>query len=408
MTMTTTRARPPQILVELTELADIRLNGDRPWDITVHHSNAYKNTLRRGTLGLGEAYMDGYWDCEELDECFTRLQRSDVDLKLGKLSKFRLAFASFCNQFAHKLINLQTVKRAYQVGKQHYDIGNKLYTQMLDPRMNYSCGYWQFANSLEQAQIDKLDLVCRKLQLKPGDHLLDIGCGWGSLARYAAEEYGAKVTGVTISREQQILAQENCKHLDVEIRFCDYRSLTGKFDKIASIGMFEHVGPLNYKSYFDVVHNLIADDGLMLLHTIGHYTTNDTTDPWINRYIFPNGHLPSASRIAASIEPNLVIRDWHEFGPDYDKTLMAWWHNFDRSWPELKQTYDERFYRMWRYYLHSCAGLFRSGHGQLWQIVLTRRGALPDYQSYRPIQAARRRIRRIRERPVRTTCQQEA
>ena len=257
---------------------------------------------------------------------------------------------------------------------------------MLDPLMNYSCGYWQNADSLEQAQIDKLDLVCRKLDLQPGDHLLDIGCGWGSLARYAAEEYGARVTGITISKEQQKLAQENCNHLDVEILFCDYRSLTGKFNKIASIGMFEHVGKLNYKGYFDVIHNLLTDDGLMLLHTIGDYSTHDTTDPWINEYIFPNGQLPSASRITSSIEPNLVIRDWHDFGPDYDKTIMAWWHNFDRSWPELSEKYGQRFYRMWRYYLHSCAGLFRSGQGQLWQIMLTKRGALPDYQSYRPCQ----------------------
>jgi cyclopropane-fatty-acyl-phospholipid synthase len=242
--------------------------------------------------------------------------------------------ASLGNRITHSLINLQTANRAHQVGEKHYDLGNDLYTRMLDPLMNYSCGYWQDADSLEQAQIDKLDLICRKLNLKPGEHLLDVGCGWGSLARYAAEEYGVRVTGVTISREQQKLAQENCKHLAVEIRLCDYRSLTGKFDKIASVGMFEHVGKLNYRTYFDTIYNLLADDGLMLLHTIGSYRTHNTTDPWINEYIFPNGQLPSASRITSSIEPNLVIRDWHDFGPDYDKTIMAWWHNFDRHWPE--------------------------------------------------------------------------
>ncbi len=295
--------------------------------------------------------------------------------------------ASLGNRIVHKLVNLQTANRSYQVGEKHYDIGNDLYTRMLDPLMNYSCGYWQNAETLEQAQIDKLDMVCRKLNLEPGDHLLDIGCGWGALARYAAEQYGAKVTGITISREQQKLAQENCKHLDVEILFSDYRALKGKYKKIASIGMFEHVGRLNYKTFFDVIHNLLTDDGLMLLHTIGDYYTHDISDPWINEYIFPNGQLPSASRITMSIEPNLVFRDWHNFGPDYDKTIMQWWQNFDKSWPEISEKYGQRFYRMWRYYLHSCAGLFRSGQGQLWQIILTKRGAVPEYQSYRPEQS---------------------
>ena len=380
-------SRPPQILVDLVESADIRFNGDRPWDIIVHNPETYRYALEKGSLGFGEAYMEGYWDCHELDECFTKFQRVDIDLKLSGLLKFRLIMASLANRIAHKLVNLQTANRSYRVGEKHYDIGNDLYTRMLDPLMNYSCGYWQNADSLEQAQLDKLDLVCRKLDLQPDDHLLDIGCGWGALARYAAERFGTRVTGITISKEQQKLAQENCKHLDVEILFCDYRALKGKFKKIASIGMFEHVGKLNYKSYFDVIHSLLTDDGIMLLHTIGDYYTHDTTDPWINEYIFPNGQLPSASRIAMSIEPNLVFRDWHDFGPDYDKTIMAWWHNFDRNWPELREKYGQRFYRMWRYYLHSCAGLFRSGQGQLWQIVLTKRGAVPDFRSYRPRQS---------------------
>jgi len=378
---------PPQILVDLLEPADVQINGDRPWDIIVHNPKTYRYTLAKGTLGFGEAYMEGYCDVLALDDCVTRCLRSDIDMKLSGLAKMRLVMASLGNRIVHKLVNLQTANRSYEVGEKHYDIGNDLYTQMLDPLMNYSCGYWQNAGTLEQAQIDKLDMVCRKLNLEPGDHLLDIGCGWGSLARYAAEQYGVKVTGITISREQQKLAQENCKHFDVEILFCDYRALKGKFKKIASIGMFEHVGRLNYKTYFDVIHNLLTDDGLMLLHTIGDYYTHDISDPWINEYIFPNGQLPSASRIAMSIEPKLVFRDWHNFGPDYDKTIMQWWQNFNNSWPEISERYGERFYRMWRYYLHSCAGLFRSGQGQLWQIILTKRGAVPEYQSYRPEQA---------------------
>ena len=380
----TTTASAPKILVDLVESADIKFNGGRPWDIIVHHPDTYRYTLARGTLGFGEAFMAGYWDCHQLDECFTKFQRVDIDLKLSSLRKLRLIMASLSNRLKHKLVNLQTTDRAYQVGEKHYDAGNDIYTRMLDPLMNYSCAYWQFADTLEQAQIDKLDMVCRKLDLQPGDRLLDVGCGWGALAYYAARQYGVKVTGITISKEQQKLAQEKCKGLDVEILFTDYRSLVGQYNKIVSIGMFEHVGKKNYQTYFRTIQNLLTNDGLFLLHSIGDYSTHDTTDPWVNKYIFPNGQLPSASRLTKAIEPNLVIRDWHDFGPDYDKTLMAWWNNFDRTWPELSTKYNQRFYRMWKYYLLSCAGLFRSGQGQLWQIVLTKRGALPNYCSYRP------------------------
>jgi cyclopropane-fatty-acyl-phospholipid synthase len=308
----------------------------------------------------------------------------DINIKLRGLFKIRLLLSSLANLAVHTLLNLQTRQKAFEVGKKHYDIGNDIYRSMLDSRMNYSCGYWQDTNSLEQAQVNKLDLVCRKLDLQPGDTLLDIGCGWGSLAKYAAENYGVKVTGVTISKEQKNFAQQYCKGLDVKILLTDYRELRGQYNKIASIGMFEHVGNKNYKIFFDKVRNLLSDDGIMLLHTIGDYSTHNTTDPWIHQYIFPNGQLPSASRITKTIEPDLVIRDWHNFGSDYDKTLMAWWKNFDNAWPQLSKKYSQQFYRMWRYYLHSCAGLFRSGQGQLWQIVLTKRGALPEYLSYRP------------------------
>lgn len=374
----------PKVLAELVESAEIKFNGGRPWDIIVHHPDTYRYTLERGSLGFGEAFMAGYWDCQQLDECFTKLLRFDINLRLSGLLKLQLIMASLYNRLSHKLVNLQTTERAYQVGEKHYDAGNDIYSRMLDPLMNYSCAYWQFADSLEQAQIDKLDMVCRKLDLQPGDRLLDVGCGWGGLAYYAASQYGVKVTGITISKQQQKLAMDKCKALDVEILFTDYRSLKGQFNKIVSIGMFEHVGQKNYRTYFQTMRNLLTNDGLFLLHSIGDYCTHDTTDPWINKYIFPNGQLPSASRLTKAIEPDLVIRDWHDFGPDYDRTIMAWWSNFDRAWPELSAKYDQRFYRIWKYYLLSCAGFFRSGQGQLWQIVMTKRGALPNYISYRP------------------------
>jgi cyclopropane-fatty-acyl-phospholipid synthase len=254
---------------------------------------------------------------------------------------------------------------------------------MLDSSMSYSCGYWKDADDLEQAQQAKLRLICDKLELQPGESLLDIGCGWGGLAQFAARRYGVKVTGITVSREQGKLARERCAGLPVDIVLCDYRDVQGRFDKVVSVGMFEHVGPKNYARYFATVDRVMAPGGLFLLHTIGNYDTSDLSDAWIDKYIFPNGRLPSARQIAEAIEPHFLIEDWHNFGQDYDRTLMAWWENFDRAWPDLAGKYDERFYRMFRYYLNSCAGFFRSRQGQLWQLVLGKRSRRRRYQSIR-------------------------
>jgi len=265
----------------------------------------------------------------------------------------------------------------------HYDIGNDVFEAMLDSRMNYSCGYWAKAGDLEQAQRDKLDLICRKLEWRAGERVLDIGCGWGGFPRFAAEQYGVEVTAATVSREQCRWAQQYCKELPVTISLVDYRELKGRYDKIASIGMFEHVGPKNYPIFFDTVHRVLKDDGLFLLHTIGSENTSAYCDPWVDRYIFPNGHLPSACQLAQTLEGRFLIEDWHNFGPDYDRTLMAWWENFEAAWPRLKQRYNQRFYRTWKYYLMSCAGMFRAKQGQLWQLVLGKRQRQETYRSIR-------------------------
>jgi len=372
-------ASPPAILVELLEPTGVRFNGDQPWDIRIHDPSVYDRVLRDGSLGLGESYMEGGWDSDQLDETFHRLLAHDVDEAIHGLA--RLRFAALW--LGHVLTNRQSRARAFQVGEQHYDIGNDIYTAMLDSSMSYSCGYWEHARTLEDAQQAKLDLTCRKLMLEPGQRLLDIGCGWGGLARFAAERHGVEVTGVTVSREQQRLAQERCRGLPVDIRLCDYRDLDGRFDRIVSIGMFEHVGPKNYQTYFGITNRLLTDDGLFLLHTIGNNRTCSTTDGWIDKYIFPNGKIPSAREIAQALERYFVVDDWHNFGPDYDRTLMAWWQNFDAAWPALRAKYGEVLYRMWKYYLHSCAGYFRSRQGQLWQIVLSKRTRQTVYRSVR-------------------------
>lgn len=372
-------SEPPAVLRELAAAAGVHFNGDAPWDIRVHDQRVYRRILGQGSLGFGEAYMDGMWDCDRLDELFHRLLSIDVDERLAGWARLRL----FGEVVRHCLFNLQTSQRAFQVGERHYDIGNDVFQAMLDPTMSYSCAYWHNAADLEKAQRDKLDLICRKLELRPGERLLEIGCGWGSLARFAVEFYGVEVVGLTVSKEQQQLARARCADLPVRIELMDYRDLSGQFDKVVSVGMFEHVGQKNYPAYFDIARRALRDDGLFLLHTIGSHITTAHTDPWIDRYIFPNGKLPSARELATVLEGRFIIEDWHNFGPDYDRTLMAWRDNFDQAWPRLSTHYDERFRRMWRYYLSSCAGFFRARQGQLWQLVLSKRGRHAVYHSVR-------------------------
>lgn len=361
----------------LLEGTGITINGTNPWDIQVKNEGFYNRVLTQGSLGLGESYMDGWWECEAIDEFITRIFSIDVQSRLRKNWKeIGLLLAS-------SLLNRQTGKRAYTVGEEHYDVGNELYKSMLDKRMVYTCGYWKTATDLDSAQEAKLDLVCRKIGLKAGDHVLDIGCGWGSFAKFAAEKYGASVVGVTISREQLALGQKSCEGLDVELRYQDYREVNEKFDHIVSLGMFEHVGYKNYPDYMRVANRCLKDDGLFLLHTIGTDRSVTSTDPWIEKYIFPNSMIPSLSQITKAAEQVFLIEDVHNFSADYDTTLMHWYANFENAWPLLKDQYNERFYRMWKFYLLTCAGSFRSRRNQLWQIVLSKKGVVGGYQSIR-------------------------
>jgi len=359
-------------ILELLNSANIQVNGTQPADIHVHNEAFYQRALEDGALGLGESYMEGWWDCFRVDEFVNKLLWANLDNRIRKSKRllFKIALA--------KLINLQTKKRALIVGEKHYDLGVSLFQNMLDSRMNYTCGYWKTAATLEAAQIAKLELTCQKLLLKPGMRLLDVGCGFGALAKYAAENYGVQVVGVTISKEQYQYAKKNAAHLPVEIRFQDYRDVTETFDRVASLGMFEHVGHLNYHHYMKVIHRCLKEEGIFLLHTIGDNVT-EVPNEWITKYIFPHGMLPSITLIGKAIENLFVMEDWHNFGVDYDRTLMAWHHNFQANWPNIKADFNERFYRMWNYYLLSCAGGFRSRGMQLWQIVLTKKGLKEGY-----------------------------
>ena len=355
----------------LLHKAGIQINGQRPWDMQVLRPRVFERALGQGSLGLGESYMDGDWDAQHLDEFFHRLLRARLD---REVQPWRL----LAHALRYRLLNLQNARRAWQVGRRHYDLSNAFYQAMLDPRMTYSCGYWETATTLEQAQEAKLELICRKLRLEPGMRLLDIGCGWGSLMAYAAQQHGVECVGVTVSQEQANWASDRYRDLPVEFRLQDYRTLTGKFDRIASVGMFEHVGHKNHRAFMQVAQRCLADDGLFLLHSIGKNERRARPDPWIDRYIFPNGDLPSIGQVGDAADGLFVVEDLHNFGVYYDRTLMAWHANFEAAWPRFSAL-GERFRRMWRYYLLSCAGAFRARDIQLWQWVLSRRGVAGGY-----------------------------
>jgi cyclopropane-fatty-acyl-phospholipid synthase len=356
----------------LLAFADVRINGDRPWDIHVHNRKLYARVMAHGSIGFGESYMDGWWDAPALDEVLSRVLRARLDERVHNVYDAWAALKA-------KLINLQAGRRAFEVGKRHYDLGNELYSTMLGKRLVYSCGYWRQAANLDAAQEAKLDLVCRKLILEPGMRVLDIGCGWGETLKYMAERHGVSGVGLTISREQADYARELCKGLPIEIRLQDYREIDQRFDRVFSIGMFEHVGAKNYRGYFEAVHRCLTEDGLSLLHTIGNNISTDRTDPWIDKYIFPNSMLPSAAQIALASEGLFMLEDWHSFGSDYEQTLQAWRSNIEAAWPTLPQRYDERFRRMWRYYLGASMASFRVHHCQLWQLVLSPGGVAGGY-----------------------------
>lgn len=366
-----------QILSDSFAAVGITINGNNPWDIQVHNTKLYDRVISAGSIGFGEAYMEGWWDCEALDELFYRIQYFRLDKKLPRDSKtlFYLLNAKFKN--------LQTKSRAKDVVNKHYNLGNELFVKMLDKHMMYSCGYWETATNLDEAIEANLDLIFRKLKLEKGMTLLDVGCGWGGLAKYAAEKYGVKVTGITISEEQAAYAREVNKDLQVEIKVIDYRDLHEKFDRIVLVEMIEHVGYRNYRTLMEMLAENLNENGICLLQTIGGNYDAKITDPWIDKYIYPNGMLPSASQLSKAWQGLFVLQDWHNIGPYYDPTIMAWLKNFEESWDSIKADYDETFYRMWRFYLTASAASFRSRKNHDWQIVLTKALNLEAYESIR-------------------------
>ncbi len=361
----------------LLEPAEIEVNGSRPWDIKIHHSDTYSRVLTGGSLAAGESYMDGWWEVEALDEFFARIIRCRMQLSLRKRRPI-------VQRLLSTLVNQQNRRLSRRVANIHYDIGNDFYEAMLDPQwMQYTCGYWKEAETLEAAQEAKLDLICRKLRLRSGESVLELGGGWGGFARYAAAKYGVSVTVYNISEQQVTWARKHAADLPVTFHLKDYRDASGLYDKVVSIGLCEHVGLANLGKFLALKARCLKDDGLALLHTIGTPLTKTWSDPWITRYIFPGGMLPSLPQLTRAAEGNLLIQDLHNFGVDYDPTLTAWYENFERAWPRFASRYGERFRRMWRYYLLSCAGAFRARELQLWQLVFSKSGLPGGYTAPR-------------------------
>jgi len=361
-----------EICLSLLDKAGIEVNGSKPSSIHVHNEKLWDRVISQQGLGLGEAYMDGWWDCEAIDQMLTRL------LEIKVTQELKPGASLIAHVIKSNVLNRQTKNKAASNAKHHYNIGNDLYERMLDPEMAYSCGYWADAKNLNDAQLDKFDLIAQKLHLEPGMRILDIGCGWGGFLRYAAKNYGVTGIGISPADNQIAIARERNGKLPLEYIQQDYRDLTGSFDRIVSVGMMEHVGPKNYETFFDKCISLLNPDGMMLHHTIGSNLTKQATDLFFDRYIFPGGVLPSLSQISSAVEEKVIIEDVHNFGPDYDKTLLAWHKNINKRWKEVPQ-YDERFRRMWNYYLLSSAAGFRARHLQLLQVVFRTFSARDTY-----------------------------
>jgi len=376
-------------LSNILQPAGIVINGENSWDPQVQDPRTYQRILRDGHLGIGESFMDKWWDCASLDELVCKIISNEIQTKI------RTTPSLIANIVIAKIINMQSPKRSREVAERHYDLPVELYRSFLDENMQYTCGYWKNTDSLDDAQIQKMDLIARKLMLEPGMTVLDIGCGWGQLANHMAEKYGAEVTGITISNEQLAFAQST--HHKPKYVLKDYRDTEnlGQFDRITAVGMIEHVGYKNYRPFMKVVRSLLKNDGMFLLHTIGDTKSSVTGNPWLNKYIFPNGMLPSEEYLDEATKGLLVKEDSHSFGPDYDKTLMAWFDNFNKNWPSLEGQlidasqpsrgyYDERFYLMMKYYFLTCAGSFRSRKVmQLWQNVYSKNGIVGGYEVIR-------------------------
>ncbi len=359
------------------EPAGIRFNESGELNIQVNNAQFYRRAALLGSLGFGESYADGQWECDHLDKVIARILLYSVN---------RSGLAHIGIQLRSMLFNRQSVLRSKRVARQHYDVDTTIFELMLDPYLQYTCGYFANTDNLDQAQIDKMAMIIQKLCLKPGDSLLDIGCGWGGFARFAAENFGIKVSGLSISQSQLAYARTLCKGFDCEFKYGDYRHLheiyPQKFNAISIIGVTEHIGYKNFKNLYKVMRSRLQEGGLALQHSITRMKSTVHVEPFIDRYIFPGGMVPSVEQLAHSMAGEFVLEDVHNFGADYDQTLMAWDQNMKLAQAKIEAMpgFGQRFYRIWSYYLQSCAALFRVRQAQVMQYVLSPQGVPGGYR----------------------------
>ena len=371
------------IVKKLLDPAGIEINGKNPWDPQVKNERIYKRLKRGRSLALGESYVEGWWDCEALEEFFYRIIsyaiKSERDLS-GRPKDFR---ESFFYRFKPRLFNQQTFKRSEVVAKKHYDAGNDLYRLMLGKDMQYTCAYWQNAKTLDEAQRNKLNLICRKMKLQPGMKILELGGGFGGLARFMAKYYDCSVTIYNIAQEQIKFAREFTEGLKVKIIENDYRVAEGLYDRVAAVGLCEHVGYKNYRILMQTAYRCLKDEGLFFIHTNGSNDTIVHYEPWMAKYIFPNSMIPSATQLTQAFDGLFMLEDWHVLSGNYNKTLMAWYNNFINNWYRIKDQYSNSFYRVWRYYLLFSAASHRTRGAQLWHLVLSKNAMGTTYISER-------------------------
>lgn len=351
------------LLEPLLARAGVKVDGKEPWDIQVADQRFFRTVLTQGSLGLGEAYLRGWWTCNDLEELSYRLIRSGLYKTSLLLPQPVLA------NLLHATINQQSKEKSLRVAVQHYSLGNDVFLDFLGRHHLYSCGYFKDTDDLDVAQRQKLEKVCRLLDLRPGDRVLDVGGGWGEFARYAATQHGCEVTSINIADEQIKFAREYCKDASVEIRRCDYRDVTGRFDKIVVMAMLTHVGYKNYRGFMEVMDRCLEPGGLMLVESVGGHKSRKDCEPWINRYIFPGGVVPSLEQFDRAVAGLFARKALDEFGSSYVHTLRAWHRNFVQAWPAHRSRYDDRMRLMFEYFFLTVAGAFRAGYLLHWHLL---------------------------------------
>jgi len=351
---------------QVFEGAGVRCNGSRLFDPQILDDRFYTACATRGTLGFGESYVANWWACDDLEELAYRLTVS----RINQVGRFAPLLAM--SYLVSLLRNNQTLERSRRVADRHYNIGNDLFFSFLGRYRNYSCALFEGTESLDAAQKAKMERICELLELSERDHLLDVGGGWGHLARHAALQHGCTVTSINIADEQITYAREMCAGLPVDVRKCDYRQLTGRYTKAAVVAMFTHVGSKNHRTFFECIHRCLPEGSRLVMETVGSSHSNVTLEPWTERHIFPGGVVPSLRQIdhAAS---GLFVRGYtREFGSHYVLTLRAWYDNLMAAWPELSTRYSESTLRTFEYFFLTVAGTFRAGRLKHWHLVMSK------------------------------------